>query len=88
MIPPFPSALVANKDEDMRKAFDLFAGSDGAIDTDEMKTVVPLIGEEMTAEQVRCLFVVADKVLPPSTKTPLVIHFSLIEERSPGCFYL
>ena len=46
----------------MRAAFDLFAGSDGAIDTEEMKTVVPLIGEDMTEEQVRCLFVMADKV--------------------------
>jgi Ca2+-binding EF-hand superfamily protein len=54
-------ALVANKDEDMRAAFDLFAGADGAIDTEEMKTVVPLIGEEMDEEQVRCLFRLADK---------------------------
>jgi len=55
------SALVANRDEDMRAAFDLFAGADGAIDTEEMKTVVPLIGEEMDEEQVRCLFKMADK---------------------------
>lgn len=54
-------ALVANKDEEMRAAFDLFAGADGAIDTEEMKTVVPLIGEDMTEEQVRCLFRLADK---------------------------
>jgi len=54
-------ALVAFRDEEMRPAFDLFAGADGAIDTEEMKTVVPLIGENMTEEQVRCLFRIADK---------------------------
>jgi Ca2+-binding EF-hand superfamily protein len=54
-------ALVAFRDEEMRPAFDLFAGADGAIDTEEMKTVVPLIGENMTEEQVRCLFRMADK---------------------------
>jgi len=54
-------ALVAHGDDEMRAAFDLFAGGDGAIDTEEMKTVVPLIGEAMSEDQVRCLFVMADK---------------------------
>jgi len=54
-------ALVAFRDDEMQPAFDLFAGGDGAIDTEEMKTVVPLIGEDMDEEQVRCLFRVADK---------------------------
>jgi len=45
----------------MKAAFDLFAGADGVIDTEEMKTVVPLIGEDLDEESVRCLFRQADK---------------------------
>jgi len=54
-------ALVATRDDQMKSAFDLFAGADGVIDTEEMKTVVPLIGEDLDEEAVRCLFRQADK---------------------------
>jgi len=54
-------ALVATRDEDMKAAFELFAGADGVIDTEEMKTVVPLIGENLDEEGIRCLFRQADK---------------------------
>jgi len=45
----------------MRAAFDLFAGPDGVVDAEELKTTIPLLGEDMTEEQVRCLFINADK---------------------------
>jgi len=54
-------ALVALRDEEMKAAFELFAGADNLIDTEEMKTVVPMIGENLDEEQIRCLFVQADK---------------------------
>ena len=44
----------------MRSAFDLFAGPDGVVDAEELKTTIPLLGEDMTEEQIRCLFVNAD----------------------------
>jgi len=55
------AALVANQQEDMRPAYDLFAGGDGVIDAEEMRTVVPLIGEDMTDDQVGALFRLADQ---------------------------
>jgi len=54
-------ALVGIRDSDMQAAFDLFAGADGVIDAEEMKTVVPLIGENLDPESIRCLFTQADK---------------------------
>lgn len=54
-------ALVAFRDEEMRPAFELLSGGDGSIDAGEMKILVPLIGENLDEEQVRCLFEQADK---------------------------
>lgn len=53
-------ALVAIDDEEMRPAFDLFAGADGVVDAEELKSTVPLLGEDMSDEQIRCLFKMAD----------------------------
>merc|ERR1711871_1056206 len=53
-------ALLAYNTDEMRSAFDLFAGPDGVVDAEELKTTIPLLGEDMTEEQIRCLFVNAD----------------------------
>lgn len=61
------AALVAETDDEMRGAFDLFAGSDAVVDADELHDAVPLIGEDLTDEQIRCLFKRADtNKAPPS----------------------
>merc|ERR1712086_866159 len=53
-------ALLAYNDDEMLPAFNLFAGADGVVDAEELKSTVPLLGEDMTDEQIRCLFKNAD----------------------------
>ena len=38
-----------------------WAGEDGRIDASEFKEVVPLMGEDLTEEEIDCMFVQADK---------------------------
>lgn len=52
---------MANKDSEIQDAFTLFAGDDGVIDADEMRMVVPLLGEDLDNESIDALFKQADK---------------------------
>jgi len=53
-------ALVPESKEEMRPAFDLFAGRDGRIDSEELKRTMPLLGEDLEEDEIKSLFSHAD----------------------------
>lgn len=54
-------SLLAFEDADMIPAYDLWAGEDGRIDASEFMEVVPLLGEDLTEEEIDVMFKQADK---------------------------
>merc|ERR1719197_2403196 len=54
-------SLLAFTDDEMRAAYELWAGEDGRIDSSEFLEVVPLLGEDLTEEEITCMFNQADK---------------------------
>jgi len=46
--------------EEMAGAFALWSGEDERIDADELKEVIPLLGEDCSPEEIDCMFAAAD----------------------------
>ena len=54
-------SLTAEHPSEMEQAFELWAGEDLKVDTSEFIEVVPLLGEDLTEEEITCMFAHADK---------------------------
>ena len=54
-------SLVALDDSEIIPAFHLWAGEDGKIDAAELKEAIPLLGEDLTEEEITEMFKLADK---------------------------
>ena len=54
-------SLTAEHPSEMEQAFELWAGEDLQVDTSEFIEVVPLLGEDLTEEEITCMFAHADK---------------------------
>ena len=49
-------SLFANSNRDMARAYEMWAGKDGKIDSHEFLEVVPLLGEDVTEEEIHAMF--------------------------------
>jgi len=52
---------VSKNDEESRPAFEILSGGEGSIDAAHMRTLIPLVGEDLSDEAIDALFVQADK---------------------------
>ena len=54
-------ALVAQTDDEIKPAWEVLGGEEGGIDVEEMRLMIPLLGENLSDEEIEALFAQSDK---------------------------